>query len=220
MTKNWLLGITVASGLILAAPVQATLIDGFGDDQDTVTANEGDAQDSNTLKSVTDTALSQPVSRTLTVEFAEGNNNVEMGVADDLLSFSSDSLTKGTGTVEWSFEAMDFSSPLRLELFVRENDKDDTPFRFSLIGAEQFDFESTLDHVSGDQPGVTQTFNMFSGDELTGITGAEFFIDGSETSALDLSVGSIKAVPAPGALGLLGIGLLGLGLATRLGKRS
>ncbi|QIT56574.1 PEP-CTERM sorting domain-containing protein [Aquisalimonas sp. 2447] len=235
MKKTWILGMSIVSGLALTAPAQATLLfDGFSDpeeDRQEATASLGETVQSDEI-AISDTDLTN-AQRGLEIKNLENSGGdatirVMNGSMNGSLSHSQDAQTFARSWTTWTFDEMDFSTPLRL-VFAINQSEDATPFTFTLFNDGGTSTEVASDggmidevaDVGGGDP-VRQSFNLFSDlDLLEGITGARLEIDGTKTSALDVSLDSVSAdVPAPGALGLLGVGLLGLGLATRLRKRA
>ena len=233
MKKTWILGMSIVSGLALTAPAQATLLfDGFSDPEEG--RQEAKARSGETVQAdeiaISDTDLTN-AQRGLEIENLENSGgDATIRVMNGALSHSQDAQTFARSWTTWTFDEMDFSTPLRL-VFAINQSEDATPFTFTLfdgggtsdeneVASDGGIIDEVEDVGSGDP--VMQSFNLFSDlDLLEGITGARLEIDGTRTSALDVSLDSVSAdVPAPGALGLLGVGLLGLGLATRLRKRA
>lgn len=231
MKKLNALAIALLASLAFTAPAHATLIDGFGDNQAEIEATADDPGtpiDESTASSgnvaVTDTDLTG-VLRSLTVTQAGSSNvglnpdggSVTAKVASGLYQYSQDTLTFGTGTIDWTFDSQPLSSPVAIVLSLIEADNDLGTVTFTLNGGPSGPVSQTLSLPEVDpsvDPAQALVFNIGGFPDGEAFTSASLFIDGSEASALDLTVDFVR-VPAPGVLGLLGIGLVGLGIGGR-----
>lgn len=219
--SGFTLALAMAGSLVLTSPAYASfLLDGFSDDQAQVEANATTTSDSSDSPvAVTDTDFSG-MNRTLAVTQEGGPDDTDgRSVVGEVnlgeYAYSQRSGTYGTGTVNWTFLDATFSSPLSILISVLEADNANGALTFSFSN-DSDTFSQTIDLPEVDRSGPAQDV-LFT---LTGFpTGASFdtatlFVDGGSVSALDLTVDFI-AVPAPGVLGLLGIGLAGLAFAAR-----
>lgn len=208
------LAIALVGSLALTSPAHAFLLDGFGDDQGSVTA-DGSSTDGPMTISDTDFENAE---RTLTVERESGSNDVEMRVGDGQLQYSQGTQTFGEGTVDWeSFTPVSFGSTANMLISIIEAD--------NALGGVTLTLRSggSEESVTADLPQVTfgsgpetllVSLGGFSESLLASVDSASLMIDGREVSSLDASIDFIE-VPAPGVLGLLGIGLAGIAFVAR-----
>lgn len=212
--------VIVLSMLLSAAPAGATLLFGFGNDQGPIKDLAGGGSTSDGPVAITDTDLSN-VMRTITVTTISSTaplvNGTEIAVSGGVLNYAQAPNVFGTGMVEWTFDPAVFSNMLLSIVLI-----------FSDLGGG-LDF-TLYDGTGSDTfhivlPAVTMPTNFlinlnteFAGVDLTNIVGASLFIDGSTTKALDVQIDFIEStslLPEASTLGLLGLSLIGFGLATR-----
>lgn len=214
MKKTLALLVALVGSIGLTAPAHAFLIDGFGDAQ----AVDTSFVSSNTFSPLTDTDFTN-ASRDYTVTTG-GIGDVTMNSSGGTLQYSQESQTTGTGLVEWyNFGTETFTGPIQILVSVVFSDNID------LDSGTVGDAAMTL-FMSNGVTGVSDTLAIpftSSGDsilftlsptDLAGVNYVSMFIDGSTQAALDLTIDFIET-PAPGVLGLIGLGLLALGFTTR-----
>lgn len=216
MNKFWLLGTALAGSLVLTAPAHAFLFDGFGDDQGPVADETADATGESTgSMPITDTDLTN-AQRTITafLDSTDGTgsrNQVTAGTGGGVYDHSQTDGETGHSEILWSFDSQSLDDPITLVVDVRSID---------LTASLEFTLEDGSGNTSTDTVAVTGTgsqlfsFSSFDGIDMTDVTGASLLVDGSGTPSLDMSLNFIE-VPAPGVLGLLGIGLAALGFSVR-----
>lgn len=220
--NKWLTGIALVGSMALTAPAHAFLLDGFGDSQGTVEDISADGNAVEDTKSgITDTDFANP-DRTLSANLTNCGKGCKDGdgitgsVGSDLdgntfYDHSQDSGVEGHTEIVWdNFDSdASFNDPVVLGVDILTNDVGGNIELELSDGSEtsttDFDFDSD---ASGFQT-VTLNAGATSFDEISSatmtVTGNDF---------LDLSVTSVE-VPAPGILGLLGLGLAGMAFAAR-----
>lgn len=216
MKKFWTLAIALLGSLALTTPAQALLLDGFGDDQGPVVDDTVDATgESDGPISVTDTDFSN-VTRTITA-FLDGSdgvgssNQIEAGTGGGVYDHSQTDGETGHSLIDWAFDSTTLNDPITIIANVRSID---------LTASLEFTLEdgsgaTATETVAVSSPGnQLYQFGSFDGLDMTDITGASLLVDGSGTTSLDMSLDFVE-VPAPGILGLLGIGLAGLAVFSR-----
>ena len=218
--KRLFTGIVLLAGSLAIMPAHAFLLDGFGDAQDGILDNQDDgtAVTSGDIN-VSDTDFTS-VKRTLTVErtggaATEGSDDVgtvSAAVAGGWYQYSQDTQTRGTGAVDWTFGPEMFGSPINLLLSVIEADRPGAEVKLELTNADgTFSDSMVLPEVNSAQDFL---FTVSGFDTSKPFTSARLSVNGETISALDVTVDFIE-IPAPGVLGLLGIGLAGLAFAAR-----
>ena len=209
-----------------ASSANAFLFDGFGD----VQVKSEDYVDGGTgttggLVAVTDTDLSNN-QRQLTANCLVGCNStpgleegVEIFVNSGLLHFNS-ATTSGTGLVEWFFDATDITGLLggniQVNIFDNDNGGDldltliDTAAKTATLSWSFAPLFTGLQNVS--LAGLV----IEAGFDTTMVNEGSLLLTGN--SKLDVEIDFIQQVSEPAALGLFGLGLIGLGIATRRRK--
>jgi len=215
MKKSWTLSIALAAGLVLTAPAHAFLFDGFGDDQ-------GPAEDTNPgmgvsdmvgPMAITDTDLvnaTREIEANLTGD--DGGSSVELtaGVGGNRYEHNQTDGEFGYSEIRWFFDSTSFNDPLNLLVDIRSNDTGGM-VDFTLADGSGGDQTVTEMLAPGFTGGQMFTFD-FTGVDMTDIQAGTLRITGN--NSLDMSLEFIE-VPAPGVLGLLGLGLAGLAFVAR-----
>lgn len=217
------LGVAVAGTFIAAAPAHAFLIDGFGDDQASIQADGPSGNNPVTVTSssepITDTDFDNAL-RTLMVERTGGGGNVDMRVDEDKLFYSQGSGTFGRGMVDWTdFAPVAFSGNAHVLVSVLEADLAAGGLEITLgsssAGLEESIVAALPQVTFGDDPEtVSLSLAGFSPALLASVDYAQLEIDGRSVSSLDVTIDYVE-IPAPGVLGLLGLGLAGLAFTVR-----
>ncbi len=217
MKKLWLLGAALVGSMVLTSPAHAFLLDGFGDDQAEIEATATSSPASSGFTAISDTDLTN-AKRSLTVTQEGGpddeGGSVTANVSRGAYNYSQDVLTWGTGTVDWTFDDQELTSPILLAVNILQADNPNGELTMTLSGtAGSYSQTLSLPEVDPSAP-QSLLFDIGGFADGTAFNAASLYIDGTNSSALDVSVDFIE-VPAPGVLGLLGIGLGGLAFAAR-----
>lgn len=217
------LGLVLAGGLMLTSPAHAFLLDGFGDDQATISATGPSAanpvNETSTSLAITDTDFDN-AERTLSVERTQGDNAVDMQVMSETLQYNQGTGTFGRGNVDWAnFTPVAFGPTAKILITVLEADQALGGVSLTL-GSSSFGATETvtvnLPQVTFGSGGETLLVDLagFSEGLLADVDSASLEIDGRNVSSLDVTIDFIE-VPAPGVLGLLGLGLTGIAFIVR-----
>ena len=204
----------LAAGAMLAfgsTAANALLVDGFGDDQGPVTAEglSGGASIPSIADtiSLTDTELTN-ATRTLSTLLLQSNSalaQVSMFVDSSILSYAQTPNTQGNGTVSYAFDPVSMTG-LDLVITVLFSDRGGS-LDVTLSDVSNSSTQTiVLPEVFTSQDFVL-SLASFGGVNLAAVTGLDVLIEGQFTSALDLQIDLVEAVPTPLPLGLIGIGL-------------
>ena len=213
MKKLSTMGLALAGTLAFTSPAHAFLFDGFGDDQGPVTdETAGDGGESSTPMAITDTDLvgaERTLEANLTGE-SGASGDISTEVIDSFFSHTQSSGEEGYTNVSYTFDATSFGDPLNLALNVTNNDQGGS-IDFTLEDAVGGTDTQTI-ALSEDETG--NFLFSFSGMDvdLSQVNAANLQVWGN--ASLDLEADFIE-VPAPGVLGLLGIGLAGIAFVAR-----
>lgn len=230
-TFAFLVALVVSVGL--TAPAHAFLVDGFGDptgalEKASLNNATGTATGDTQLISDTDFLAAD---RTLEVSnpTVGGSVDLEVNAIDPgFLAYASDLAPNSTGTVDWLVNApeggvtADLLGPIRILVEIINSDVPD-----GLANAPEITFElsngvatqsatAELPEVIQGTMGSPQSFilDLMPAGDLTNVNSARLFIETNDAFDLDLRIDFIESVPAPGVIGLIGLGLLGLGIVT------
>jgi len=215
MKKSWTLSIALAAGLVLTAPAHAFLFDGFGDDQGPAIDDDSSMATNDTVgpMAITDTDLvnaTREIEANLTSDDGGLTTQLIAGIAGDRFEHDQTDGESGYSEVRWFFDPTSFNDPLNLLVNIRSNDEGGV-VDFTLAdgsGGSQTVTEVLADGFTG---GQMFTFN-FAGVDMNDIQSGTLRVTGN--NSLDMSLEFIE-VPAPGVLGLLGLGLAGLAFVAR-----
>jgi hypothetical protein len=215
----------LALGLSYMSASEATLIDGFGDDQGPISDSTANGIPLNDPPiAVTDTDLSNNLRR-LKVERTGGaagsSGEITVGVADGSYNHSQDQRVSGRSAAEWSFDSTDFSGAFNILIGVSFADQAGAFVDFRLRDGHGVASTQTI-ALAPTQTGYTLLVPItdFGAVDLTDVVFARMIVDGSAVQALDVSIDLVDApIPAPASVGLLGLGLIGMGAVRRVRNR-
>lgn len=210
------LAVAMAGSLALTSPAHANLLlDGFGDEQpiggSVTDSTTGDGPESSGTIQIFDTDFTN-VFRTITAEMTTdtgGSANVTAQVIDGIYEHTQTAGENGYTQIDWTFDSSVFSDPV--ELLTQVTFIDQTAELFFTL-RDGSGAESTQSALVMTEGASIHKFDGFSGLDLSDIVSASLEINGD--ASLDMNLDFIE-VPAPGVLGLLGIGLAGIAFAAR-----
>ncbi len=209
--------------------------------EETITVNAG----STTAEMITVDASILGGEREIFLTHDTGGNDTDVTVKDGTLSFNSGSQTSGSIQIVWDGAAdagsdtidetglggIDFDTGF--DAFVLDVIESDDGFNFSItIYSDAANFTTlSLAAAEVDSPETFFfPFSLFSscpaiictatgaGVDLTNVGAVAVNVQGN--SSLDFTLDAVRAVPAPGALALMGLGLLGVAGVARRKKQA
>ena len=224
--KKTVLAATAAMVLGLAANAQALLIDNFNNT--TVSEIESLTDNLGTIvqqAGTTNVPFPSDTSLTNNVRFVEvartggtsTQGHASVSVADGSYQHSQDSGVSGWSASKWTFDTANFTAGGSFAVLVDY----DADLAGGQVHVTLWDVNNNSDTVGSGilGAGVGQTsfaFAGFAGVDLTNIVMARMEVDGRNVMRLDVDVDIVQTVPEPGAMLLMGGGLLGLGLWRKL----
>ncbi len=218
MKHTLLAAVALTASLSLAGPAHALLIDGFGDDQGPITdTTTGDGGLTTGAVAVTDTDL-VGVTRTLSVALTTANggnpSQIQAAIGDGFFSHAQTPGEAGFSLINWTFTTPAvFTDPVGIIIDVTTIDLS-ADITLSLTDG----VNTAMDMVTVNAVGsFTFNFSGFSGLDLSNIVGAALLVDGTASPNLDLELDFIRVpeVAEPGALALVGLGLMGVAASRR-----
>ena len=222
MIKTVIAGAAAAAISLSSSFAAVILIDGFGDAQGPLTVNSGSTSATSLDTVVTDTDLTG-VERDLILDFVTDNGfagdatlEVVSSGSNSFLRFANDPGVESTATINWTFDTTDLTSTTDLVFEILTNDVAGGSFSFTLLDATDTIVSSgavLLPVVNFGSP-LSLSFGLNSA-LLTSVDELTLIIDTTGTANIDLAIDFVQAVSEPGLIGLLGLGLVGLGVAAR-----
>lgn len=210
------LAVAMAGSLTLTSPAYANLLlDGFGDPQPIGSSlvddtDDGVAETSGPVQ-IFDTDFTN-VWRTLTAELTGtggGSSEVTAQTIDGVYEHTQSAGEDGYTRIDWEFDSSTVNDPVNILTDVSFIDTS-ADLSFALTDGDD-NSASKTEAVTSDGVAVHQ-FGSFDGIDMTDITAASLEISGA--TSLDMNLDFVE-VPAPGILGLMGLGLAGVGFFAR-----
>lgn len=214
MVRNTLYGVCAAAAMLFAAPAHAILIDNFDSGDDSVSTIGAD--------STTATNPGDAIGNQRRIGLSAGGGGSVIDVSGGTLTLGS-ATAPTTGFVGWDslggVDLTDGGSSIGILTEILNIDVGDVSLGFSVTGTTAGDSASlTLNNLP---VGLAFfDFALFTGtNPLAALQSADSIlltiVGSTNTSDLEIDFVDTRDVPEPGALGLMGLGLAGLGFAVR-----
>ena len=242
--RSGLLAATVVATTVWMAPAQAGfLVDEFLSGEQTSTDNDSIFDQPITTAQVTGgTDITGDVWRTVTADRVSGPGSATMtggvnpaaGGGSGRLTISEDDEVQGSVHVRWDgeqvgdggFAAQDLTTAgssidLAVALINTDGTAAGAEISLTLIDSSANSFtvtKSVTTNTPGAAENLTYAFSDFTGVDATMVVAIEMLVDLSDPNSVDgtdIAIDFVGAVPEPGTIGILGLGLLAVGAVSR-----